>query len=77
MPAQNRVYVVGTYDTKSRELLYMKGLLDRAGVATLSVDLSTSGKESAADVKPATVASHHPQGAAAVFTGDRGRRFRR
>lgn len=72
MPAQNRVYVVGTYDTKSRELLYMKGLLDRAGVATLSVDLSTSGKESAADVKPATVASHHPQGAAAVFTGDRG-----
>lgn len=72
MPAQNRVYVVGTYDTKSRELLYMKGLLDRAGVATLSVDLSTSGKESSADIKPAEIAAHHPQGISAVFTGDRG-----
>jgi uncharacterized protein (UPF0261 family) len=72
MPAKSRVYVVGTYDTKSRELLYMKSLLDRAGVATLSIDLSTSGKESSADVKPAVVAAHHPQGAAAVFTGDRG-----
>ncbi len=72
MPAQNRVYVVGTYDTKSRELLYMKALLERAGVAALSVDLSTSGKESSADIKPEEIAAHHPQGISAVFTGDRG-----
>ncbi|MBN9498726.1 MAG: Tm-1-like ATP-binding domain-containing protein [Alphaproteobacteria bacterium] len=72
MPAQNRVYVVGTYDTKSRELLYMKALLDRAGVAALSVDLSTSGKESSADIKPEEIAAHHPHGISAVFTGDRG-----
>lgn len=72
MPTKSRVYVVGTYDTKARELLYMKSLLERAGAMALSVDLSTSGQDSSTDVKPGDVASHHPQGAGAVFTGDRG-----
>lgn len=65
-------YVVGTFDTKARELGYLRDCLAAMGVRTRTVDLSTSGKASAADVSPQTVAACHPQGAAAVFTGDRG-----
>jgi uncharacterized protein (UPF0261 family) len=36
------------------------------------VDLATSGRPSPADIGPREVAQHHPKGAAAVFTGDRG-----
>ena len=70
--AGRNVFVVGTYDTKARELLYIKGLLDKLGLKTVSVDLSTSRKPSPADVPPQEVARHHPQGIAGVFTGDRG-----
>lgn len=70
--AGRNVLVVGTYDTKARELLYIKGLLDKLGLKTLSVDLSTSRKPSPADVPPQEVARHHPKGVAGVFTGDRG-----
>jgi len=38
----------------------------------VTVDLSTSGRPSPADVGPQEVARHHPRGTAAVFTGDRG-----
>jgi uncharacterized protein (UPF0261 family) len=37
-----------------------------------TVDLSTSERPSYADVRPTTVADHHPEGRGAVFTGDRG-----
>jgi uncharacterized protein (UPF0261 family)/ABC-type branched-subunit amino acid transport system ATPase component len=70
--AGRNVFVAGTYDTKARELLYVKGLLDRLGLKTVSVDLSTSRKPSPADIPPQEVARHHPKGAAGVFTGDRG-----
>ena len=70
--AGRNVYVAGTYDTKARELLYIKGLLDRLGVKTVSVDLSTSRKPSPADVSPQEVARHHPKGIAGVFSDDRG-----
>jgi uncharacterized protein (UPF0261 family)/ABC-type branched-subunit amino acid transport system ATPase component len=70
--AGRNVLVVGTFDTKARELLYMKGLLDRLGLKTVSVDLSTSRKPSPADVPPQEVARHHPKGIAGVFTDDRG-----
>ena len=65
-------YVVGTFDTKGRELLYLKNCLDRLGLRTVTVDLSTSGKPSSANVHPREVARHHPKGERAVFTGDRG-----
>jgi uncharacterized protein (UPF0261 family) len=65
-------YVVGTFDTKERELLFLKARLEDAGTKTLTIDLSTSGRLAAADVSAREVASHHPQGAEAVFTGDRG-----
>lgn len=65
-------YVVGTLDTKGAELAHVAGLLRAAGVATRVVDVSTSGGDHGGDVPATEIAAHHPGGAAAVFTGDRG-----
>jgi len=64
--------VVGTFDTKGDELRYIRDRLGAYGIPTRTVDLSTSGKPSRADVTPAQVAAMHRGGSAAVFTGDRG-----
>jgi len=65
-------YIAGTFDTKARELLFIKACLDRQRLRTITVDLSTSRKPSPAAISPTEVARHHPQGIGAVFTGDRG-----
>ncbi|MEY4712977.1 MAG: hypothetical protein RIS88_2427 [Pseudomonadota bacterium] len=65
-------YVAGTFDTKGRELFYMRQCLERLGLRVVTVDLSTSGRTSTASVHPREVARHHPGGESAVFTGDRG-----
>lgn len=64
-------YVVGTLDTKAAELAYAADLLRAAGVEARLVDVST-GPSSGGDVPAAEVAAAHPDGADAVFTGDRG-----
>ena len=66
------VLVAGTLDTKGEELRYIRDLLKLADVRTRLVDLSTSGKHSAADVSPNEIALNHPRGAAGVFSSDRG-----
>ncbi|TAG49645.1 MAG: ABC transporter permease [Betaproteobacteria bacterium] len=66
------VYVVGTFDTKARELFFIRQCLEKLGLRSVTVDLSTSGRTSAASVHPREVARHHPQGESAVFSGDRG-----
>ena len=65
-------YVAGTFDTKGPELTFVADCLRTAGVRAVTVDLGTTGAASSADISAATVAGHHPDGAAAVFTGDRG-----
>jgi len=65
-------YIVGTFDTKGRELFYLKNCLDKLGLRTVTVDVSTSGAASTANVHPREVARHHPAGERGVFTGDRG-----
>jgi uncharacterized protein (UPF0261 family)/ABC-type branched-subunit amino acid transport system ATPase component len=65
-------YVAGTFDTKGRELMFLRACLERIGLRTVTVDLSTSGKPSPANVGPTEVARHHPGGSHAVFTNDRG-----
>ncbi len=67
-------YVAGTFDTKARELLYLKDCLEHQGIPVTTVDLSTSGgtAASAADIGALSVATYHPMAAAAVFTGERG-----
>ena len=66
------VIIAGTLDTKGEELRFIRDLLKQNDVRTRLVDLSTSGKHSAADVAPLEVALHHPRGSSGVFTGDRG-----
>ncbi len=64
--------VVGTFDTKEKELLYIRDCLRDQGISTRTVDLSTSRATTRADVTPNEVASCHPSGSSGVFTGDRG-----
>jgi uncharacterized protein (UPF0261 family)/ABC-type branched-subunit amino acid transport system ATPase component len=66
-------YVAGTFDTKARELFFLRQCLEKLGLRVVTVDLATSGKPSPASVHPREVARHHPQGESAVFNGDRGR----
>lgn len=66
------VYIAGTADTKRAELEYVRDLVRARGLEVVLVDLGTSGHASAADVTPAEVAAHHPDGAAAVELDDRG-----
>jgi uncharacterized protein (UPF0261 family) len=49
-------FVIGTHDTKGAELRYVADLLRAAGVAVTSVDVSTSGAPSTADVTPSDLA---------------------
>ena len=70
--AGRAAYVAGTFDTKGRELFFLRQYLERLGLRVVTVDLSTSGKPSPASVHPREVARHHHQGEAAVFSGDRG-----
>ena len=65
-------YVAGTFDTKAKELDYLRDCLAGMAVRVRTIDLSTSGHASAADIRPDAVAACHPQGSSAVFTGDRG-----
>ena len=69
---QRAAYIVGTFDTKGRELFFLKQCIDKLGLRTVTVDLSTSGATSTANIHPREVARHHPKGESAVFTGDRG-----
>ncbi|WP_341367658.1 ABC transporter permease [Yoonia sp. BS5-3] len=66
------VYVCGTLDTKGAELTYMADFVRDMGLKVQTVDLSTSGSASTADIPPHVIAASHPSGASAVFTGDRG-----
>ncbi|MQA84867.1 MAG: UPF0261 family protein [Streptosporangiales bacterium] len=73
------VYVVGTFDTKGQELAYVRDLVAAAGVPVTTVDLSTgparndtAGGKDSPDISPGEVAAHHPGGATAVFSTDRG-----
>lgn len=70
--AMSRVYVIGTGDTKSGELDYVKRVIEAAGVDAIFVDVGTTGHESTADVTPAEVAGFHPDGPDAVRSDDRG-----
>ena len=70
--SERAAYVAGTFDTKGRELFYLRSCLDKLGLRTVTVDLATSGKPSPAMVHPREVARHHPKGERAVFTAERG-----
>lgn len=66
------VVVAGTFDTKGAELNFLRDRLLLQRIPTRTVDLSTGGRPSGADIPPHHVAAFHPRGANAVMTGDRG-----
>ena len=66
------VLVAGTFDTKAVELNYIRENLMAHGLKVKTVDLSTSGKPSSADVPPHIIAAHYRGSSGAVFSGDRG-----
>ena len=66
------VLVIGTFDTKGAELKFVRDRIVEAGQRVKLVDVSTSGRPSAADVPPHQIAACHPKGPNAVFTNDRG-----
>jgi uncharacterized protein (UPF0261 family)/ABC-type branched-subunit amino acid transport system ATPase component len=66
------VVVAGTLDTKGEELRYIRDIIRDAGVRVKLVDLSTTSRSAGADVTPQEVALHHPRGATALASGDRG-----
>jgi uncharacterized protein (UPF0261 family)/ABC-type branched-subunit amino acid transport system ATPase component len=70
--AGRAAYVAGTFDTKGRELFFLRQCLEKLGLRVVTIDLATSGKPSPASVHPREVARHHPDGERAVFTDDRG-----
>ncbi|EHH69559.1 Tm-1-like ATP-binding domain-containing protein [Gluconobacter morbifer] len=67
------VYLLGTADTKSAELIYLRSVLAENGIQALIVDVSTDSTSAPADISAQTVAACHPGGNTAVFCGDRGR----
>ena len=74
-----KVYVIGTYDTKARELQFIKENILSEGVEVCTVDVSarlenSSRVRSPADISPAEVASFHPGGKSLedIFLDDRG-----
>jgi uncharacterized protein (UPF0261 family) len=80
MSTQKRAWVAATLDTKLDETEYVAALLEAAGLPVTVADLSTKtpnaapALQSAArrHISAAEIAAHHPQGAEAVFCGDRG-----
>tara|TARA_Y100001970_G_scaffold187325_1_gene227930 strand:- start:46800 stop:48026 length:1227 start_codon:yes stop_codon:yes gene_type:complete len=71
-----KAYIIGTYDTKADELLYIAGLIRNSGIDTCLVDVSTSPNYSSAeniDISCAKVASFHPKSEKEVLRhSDRG-----
>jgi len=81
MSSQKRAWVAATLDTKIDEAIYVCNLLQAAGLRVSVADISTTesspasarlSSSSRAVTSAAEIAAHHPQGAGAVFCGDRG-----
>lgn len=71
--AHKKIWVAATYDTKSVEANYLSSLLTQLGVSIVTVDLSTEKRATChVDISADHIANYHPEGAPAVFTGDRG-----
>lgn len=73
-PATTRksTYVVGTFDTKGKELNYIRDCIIGMGIEVITVDLSTSGGFSQADIPAHIIAGYYSGGSSTVFSGDRG-----
>ena len=72
-PRMQRIYVVGTADTKGEELAFLADAVAKAGGAVIRVDIGTRGATVPVDIPASEVAAHHSKGAGAVLgIDDRG-----
>lgn len=62
-------WVVGTFDTKEEELLYIARLMNGKGVQVRTVDIGPRSASAAADITAQQVAQWHPGGVEAVRGG--------
>lgn len=68
-----RLVVVGTMDTKYRELDFLRRHLGDAPTKVMLVDVGTQSHDRASDVTAREIAQYHPQGAEAIWAKkDRG-----
>ena len=51
--------IVGTFDTKAEELLFVRSILQQAGMQCITVDVSTQKHSTSVDVPAEEVASYH------------------
>lgn len=73
MDRRPSLWVVGTFDTKADELLFLATLIRQAGVPVMTVDISTRGVPPQTDITASEVAGHHEHGQDHVLgRGDRG-----
>lgn len=73
MAAGKPILAVSTMDTKAVEIAYIASCIRKTGAAVLTVDVGTNDAPAISpDISRDVVAAHHPDGAEAVFTGDRG-----
>jgi uncharacterized protein (UPF0261 family) len=68
------IHVIGTFDTKGRELVYIAGCIRESGAEARLVDVGTGGPpQEQPDVAREQVADFHPDGREAVLSRtDRG-----
>ncbi|MDX2245826.1 MAG: Tm-1-like ATP-binding domain-containing protein [Bacteroidia bacterium] len=66
------IFIIGTCDTKSAELLFIQTVLEKEGVFAQIVDVSTQPHIFPADISNITLAGHHPLGQALLNLPDRG-----
>ena len=68
----NRVYLVGTADTKGAEIGYLHGLLAPFVPALVRVDLGSGPPACHMDLTASQIAANHPDGPGFLTSGDRG-----
>ncbi|MBN8964401.1 MAG: Tm-1-like ATP-binding domain-containing protein, partial [Rhizobiales bacterium] len=70
---KKKIFVVGTCDTKQRELEFVRSLIIATGAQAMLVDVGTRGAGGNVDISAEEVANHHPGGRRAVLgLDDRG-----
>ncbi|MEZ4828775.1 MAG: Tm-1-like ATP-binding domain-containing protein [Bacteroidia bacterium] len=66
------IFITGTCDTKSAELIFLRDVLAREGFDAKIVDVSTQHHEFPADISNLDIALHHPLGEQILSLPDRG-----
>lgn len=68
--ASGKVLIAGAFETEGPELSFIYDRIAEHGLQPVSVDVSTRGSSTGADIQPHDVALAHPDGADAVVSSD-------